>query len=76
MSEAEASNVNDVFLDGYPGYPRGEDQDKEDFQMTRTELSQIENALKDKDFRKLLSDYVEEIRVSVFMPGTSMYIVV
>jgi len=45
-------------------YPPEHDTGKEDFEITPTEMKQIETALKDKEFRKLLSEYVEEIRVS------------
>jgi len=41
----------------------GENGDEE-FEIKQSELDQLKVALKDETFRKLLSNYVEEVRVS------------
>lgn len=37
----------------------------EEFRMKQSELEQLKVAMKDETFRKLLNDYVEEVRVSL-----------
>jgi len=43
-----------------PGYPFENDNDE--FEMTHTELNQIKEAMKDVNFRNLLSEYIEDVQ--------------
>jgi len=65
MSNAE--NSSKVFNENFNYvYPDSEGYGKEeDFQITRQELESIQEALKKEEFRKLLSEYVDEVQVQL-----------
>ena len=65
MEEVIESQGNCVLGEELPDnifYPPSQN-DKEDFEITRDEVDQIKQALKNEKFRKMLDEYAEEVQV-------------
>lgn len=62
MSDCQESGTS---FGDLPNFYPPDNTDKEDFEITRKEFDQITGALKDEKFRKLLTEYVDEVQVIV-----------
>ena len=62
MEESQQNSVVGEELPANLFYPPN---DKEDFEITRDEVDQIKQALKNEKFRKMLDEYAEEVQVKL-----------